>query len=134
MTRTVEVRILFNSEVEWHETFVVVLEEPLGASLGENKSSVVNILDADVAGSLVLPTRPIVSILYSRSFFRDTSDYVVNLHHNSRMFFIHMHIVYFIMVSHTIRARARADCSHRFEYFVIQISTCSGLLNLISVC
>lgn len=54
-------RILFNSEAEWHETFVAVLEEPIGASLGANKSSVVNILDADVAGSLVLPTLPIVS-------------------------------------------------------------------------
>jgi len=60
----VDIEILYNPEVEWHESFVVVLEELAGVSAGENSSAVINILDTDVAGSLVLPTVPIVSILY----------------------------------------------------------------------
>lgn len=62
-SESVSIRILYNPEVEWHETFVVALEDFQGASAGENNSAVINILDTDIAGGLVLPAVPIVSYL-----------------------------------------------------------------------
>lgn len=59
--RSAEIRILYNPEIEWHESFVAVLEDFHGASAGENNSATINILDTDSAGGLVLPSVPIVS-------------------------------------------------------------------------
>ncbi|XP_067933161.1 extracellular matrix organizing protein FRAS1-like [Watersipora subatra] len=59
-TRWQEVRILYNPEMEWHESFSVVLEDFQGVSPGENVTAIINIMDTDVAGGLVLPALPIV--------------------------------------------------------------------------
>lgn len=57
--------ILYNSDIEWHETFRVVLgpEDPVGAELGPVSMTTITILDNDVSGSLVLPAPPLVSSL-----------------------------------------------------------------------
>jgi len=53
---------LSNEDTEWHETFLVVLgpHDPVNAVLGANSQSTVTILDKDAAGSLVLPSTPVV--------------------------------------------------------------------------
>ena len=58
-----EIRILYNPDVEWHESFLVVLEDYSGVAAGENTSAVINILDTDVTGGLVLPAVPVVGLI-----------------------------------------------------------------------
>lgn len=57
------VDILYNSHIEWHESFVIVLEpeEIFGAEIGKIQSTTVTILDNKVSGSIVFPAPPIVS-------------------------------------------------------------------------
>ncbi|XP_053388167.1 extracellular matrix organizing protein FRAS1-like isoform X2 [Mercenaria mercenaria] len=54
--------ILYNSDIEWHETFSIVLGpgDPVGAELGSVSMATITILDNDVSGSLVLPAPPVV--------------------------------------------------------------------------
>lgn len=56
------VDILYNSDVEWHEAFTVLLgpEAPVGAMFGSVTSATITILDNEVSGSLVLPAPPVV--------------------------------------------------------------------------
>ncbi|XP_069123568.1 extracellular matrix organizing protein FRAS1-like [Argopecten irradians] len=56
------VDILYNSAIEWHESFTVVLgpEDPTGAEFGQVSVTTVTILDDEVSGSLVLPAAPVV--------------------------------------------------------------------------
>ncbi|XP_077999737.1 extracellular matrix organizing protein FRAS1-like [Glandiceps talaboti] len=56
------VEILFNEDIEWHETFGVVLgpDEPSNAILGTVSMATITILDQEAAGSLVLPAPPLV--------------------------------------------------------------------------
>ena len=63
--------ILYNSEIEWHESFTVVLgpEDAVGADLGPNAITTVTILDDEVSGSLVLPAPPVVSIKMLQNFY-----------------------------------------------------------------
>lgn len=61
------VDILYNSHIEWHESFVIVLEpeDIFGAEIGKIQSTTVTILDNKVSGSIVFPAPPIVvSLLY----------------------------------------------------------------------
>ena len=57
------VDILYNSDVEWHEAFTVLLgpEDPEGAMFGPITMATITILDNEVSGSLVLPAPPVVS-------------------------------------------------------------------------
>lgn len=57
-----EVEILYNEDREWHETFSVVLgpDEPINALLGPVCVATVTIIDEQAAGSIVLPTTPVV--------------------------------------------------------------------------
>lgn len=57
--------ILYNSDIEWHETFTVVLGpgDPIGAELGSVAIATITILDNDVSGSMVLPAPPVVCIM-----------------------------------------------------------------------
>ena len=57
------VDVLYNSDIEWHEAFSVVLgpTPPIGAELGTINTATITILDNDVSGSIVLPAAPIVS-------------------------------------------------------------------------
>ncbi|KAL4240400.1 Extracellular matrix protein fras1 [Mactra antiquata] len=56
------VDILYNSDIEWHETFSVIFGpgEPIGAKLGDASMATITILDNDVSGSMVLPAPPLV--------------------------------------------------------------------------
>lgn len=56
------VEILHNDDIEWHESFRVLLgpEDPSGASLGDRALVTVTILDDEVSGSLVFPAQPMV--------------------------------------------------------------------------
>ncbi|XP_076458587.1 LOW QUALITY PROTEIN: extracellular matrix organizing protein FRAS1-like [Babylonia areolata] len=56
------VDILYNSDVEWHEAFTVLLgpQDPEGAIFGPVTVATVTILDNEVSGSLVLPAPPVV--------------------------------------------------------------------------
>ena len=57
------VDVLYNSDIEWHEAFSVVLgpTPPVAAELGTINTATITILDNDVSGSIVLPAAPIVS-------------------------------------------------------------------------
>ena len=57
-----EVDVVYNPEVEWHETFSVMLgpHEPPNAMLGQITMATITILDNQASGSLVLPTTPVV--------------------------------------------------------------------------
>ena len=59
------VDILYNSDIEWHETFSLVLSagQPTGAMLGTVSIATITILDNDVSGSMVLPAPPVVIVL-----------------------------------------------------------------------
>ncbi|ESO99609.1 hypothetical protein LOTGIDRAFT_173674 [Lottia gigantea] len=56
------VDILYNSDIEWHESFTVQLgpETPVGAVLGSVITTTITILDDEVSGSLILPAPPMV--------------------------------------------------------------------------
>ena len=56
------VDVLHNTDIEWHESFSVVLGpgEPDGAVLGVIAMATVTILDDEVSGSLVMPAPPVV--------------------------------------------------------------------------
>nr|XP_039273813.1 extracellular matrix protein FRAS1-like [Styela clava] len=56
------VNILPNDDTEWHETFLLVLgpDDPVNAVLGPISQATVTVLDKDAAGSLILPTTPVV--------------------------------------------------------------------------
>ncbi|KAM8939375.1 extracellular matrix organizing protein FRAS1 [Pelodytes ibericus] len=56
------VEILSNEGREWHESFTLVLgpDDPVEAVLGEITTATVTILDQEAAGSLILPSPPIV--------------------------------------------------------------------------
>lgn len=60
-----KVEILSNEDREWHESFSVVLgpDDPVEAVLGDITTATVTILDQEAAGSLILPSPPIVSTL-----------------------------------------------------------------------
>ncbi len=60
-----EVQVLYNPEVEWHETFSVMLgpREPPNAMLGDITIATITILDNQASGSLVLPAPPVVSAI-----------------------------------------------------------------------
>ncbi|XP_048099370.1 extracellular matrix protein FRAS1 [Alosa alosa] len=57
-----KVEILSNEDREWHESFSLVLgpDDPVEAVLGEITMATVTILDQEAAGSLILPSPPIV--------------------------------------------------------------------------
>lgn len=57
-----KVEIFSNEDREWHESFSVVLgpDDPVEAVLGEITMATVTILDQEAAGSLILPSTPIV--------------------------------------------------------------------------
>ncbi|KAL5018413.1 hypothetical protein ScPMuIL_004135 [Solemya velum] len=57
-----EVEVLYNGDIEWHESFSVVLEpqDSQGAVIGPVQSISITILDNEVSGSLVLPAPPVV--------------------------------------------------------------------------
>ncbi|XP_077332215.1 extracellular matrix organizing protein FRAS1 [Lithobates pipiens] len=57
-----KVEILSNEDREWHESFSVVLgpDDPVEAVLGDITTATVTILDQEAAGSLILPSPPIV--------------------------------------------------------------------------
>lgn len=59
------VEILHNDDIEWHESFRVLLgpEDPSGASLGDRALVTVTILDDKVSGSLVFPAPPMVGFV-----------------------------------------------------------------------
>uniref|UniRef100_H2Y542 Calx-beta domain-containing protein n=1 Tax=Ciona savignyi TaxID=51511 RepID=H2Y542_CIOSA len=59
---TFKVNILPNSDTEWQEAFLIVLgpHEPVNAILGRTSQATITILDKDAAGSLVLPSTPVV--------------------------------------------------------------------------
>lgn len=56
------VDILYNSAIEWHESFSVQLgpEDPIGSQYGTNTVTTITILDNQVSGSLILPAPPVV--------------------------------------------------------------------------
>ena len=56
------VDILYNSDIEWHETFRLVLEsdKTVAAALGDITMATITILDKDMSGSLILPAPPMV--------------------------------------------------------------------------
>ena len=56
------VDVLYNDEVEWHETFSVELGpmQPENAVFGDITVATITILDNEVAGSVVLPAPPVV--------------------------------------------------------------------------
>jgi len=56
------VDVLYNSDIEWHETFKVILAQgqSSGTDLGTISIATVTILDNDVSGSMVLPAPPMV--------------------------------------------------------------------------
>ncbi|XP_050394788.2 extracellular matrix organizing protein FRAS1 [Patella vulgata] len=59
------VDILYNSDIEWHESFTIQLGPPDGAVLGPIKVTSITILDDEVSGSLILPAPPmVVSLLH----------------------------------------------------------------------
>ncbi|XP_063314780.1 extracellular matrix organizing protein FRAS1 [Pelobates fuscus] len=57
-----KVEILSNDDREWHESFSLVLgpDDPVEAVLGDITTATVTILDQEAAGSLILPSPPIV--------------------------------------------------------------------------
>ncbi|OCT97312.1 hypothetical protein XELAEV_18009537mg [Xenopus laevis] len=57
-----KVEILSNEDREWHESFSLVLgpDDPIEAVLGDITTTTVTILDQEAAGSLILPSPPIV--------------------------------------------------------------------------
>nr|XP_057925745.1 extracellular matrix protein FRAS1 isoform X1 [Doryrhamphus excisus] len=57
-----KVEVVSNEDREWHESFSVVLgpDDPVEAVLGEITTATVTILDQEAAGSLILPSPPIV--------------------------------------------------------------------------
>ena len=57
-----QVNILSNEDTEWHETFLIVLgpNDPVNAVLGDVSQTTITVLDKDAAGSLVLPSSPVV--------------------------------------------------------------------------
>ncbi|KAM4706664.1 extracellular matrix organizing protein FRAS1 [Discoglossus pictus] len=57
-----KVEILSNDDREWHESFSLVLgpDDPVEAVLGDVTTATVTILDQEAAGSLILPSPPIV--------------------------------------------------------------------------
>ncbi|XP_076007225.1 extracellular matrix organizing protein FRAS1 [Genypterus blacodes] len=57
-----KVEIVSNEDREWHESFSLVLgpDDPVEAVLGEITMATVTILDQEAAGSLILPSPPIV--------------------------------------------------------------------------
>ncbi|KAE8631113.1 hypothetical protein XENTR_v10001087 [Xenopus tropicalis] len=57
-----KVEILSNEDREWHESFSLVLgpDDPIEAVLGDITTATVTILDQEAAGSLILPSPPIV--------------------------------------------------------------------------
>ena len=59
-----KVDILYNSDIEWHEAFSVILgpTPPVGAELGTIHTAMITILDNDVSGSIVLPSPPVVCV------------------------------------------------------------------------
>ena len=77
------VDVLYNSDIEWHEAFSVVLgpTPPVGAELGTINTATITILDNDVSGSIVLPAAPIVSTmqsLYNARFYCLLSEVVID--------------------------------------------------------
>ncbi len=69
----IQVEILYNKDMEWHETFSVVLgpDEPFNALLGDDNIATVTIIDEEASGSVVLPAPPVVScfVQYLCCFF-----------------------------------------------------------------
>lgn len=63
-----KVEILSNEDREWHESFSLVLgpDDPVEAVLGEITMATVTILDQEASGSLILPSTPIVRLVFSR--------------------------------------------------------------------
>ncbi|XP_031426498.1 extracellular matrix protein FRAS1 [Clupea harengus] len=57
-----KVDILSSEDREWHESFTVVLgpDDPVEAVLGEITTATVTILDQEAAGSLILPSPPVL--------------------------------------------------------------------------
>ncbi|KAG8454257.1 hypothetical protein GDO86_000773 [Hymenochirus boettgeri] len=57
-----KVEILSNEDREWHESFSLVLgpDDPVEAVLGDITTATVTILDQEAAGSLILPSPPMV--------------------------------------------------------------------------
>ncbi|XP_048248290.1 extracellular matrix organizing protein FRAS1-like isoform X2 [Haliotis rufescens] len=56
------VDVLYNSDIEWHESFTLMLgpEDPEGAVFGPVKTTTITILDNEVSGSIILPAPPVV--------------------------------------------------------------------------
>ena len=60
----IQVEILYNEDMEWHETFSVILgpDEPENAILGPVSVATVTVIDEEAAGSVVLPAPPVVRL------------------------------------------------------------------------
>ncbi|XP_071508475.1 extracellular matrix organizing protein FRAS1-like [Diadema antillarum] len=58
----IQVEILYNEDMEWHETFSIILgpDEPENALLGAVNVATVTVIDEEAAGSVVLPAPPVV--------------------------------------------------------------------------
>jgi hypothetical protein len=58
------VDVLHNAMAEWHETFMVVLEELVDAKFGDLSMTTITIIDREVSGGVILPAPPIVSAFF----------------------------------------------------------------------
>eukprot|EP00057_Strongylocentrotus_purpuratus_P020370 XP_011674844.1 PREDICTED: extracellular matrix protein FRAS1 [Strongylocentrotus purpuratus] len=58
----IQVEILYNGDMEWHETFSIILGPtgPENALLGPVSTATVTVIDEEAAGSVVLPAPPVV--------------------------------------------------------------------------
>lgn len=74
-----KVEILSNEDREWHESFSLVLgpDDPVEAVLGEITMATVTILDQEAAGSLILPSPPIVRDDYTPSTYHTPMKYIL---------------------------------------------------------
>ncbi|KAM4809143.1 extracellular matrix organizing protein FRAS1 [Rhinophrynus dorsalis] len=70
-----KVEILSNEDREWHESFSLVLgpDDPVEAVLGDITTATVTILDQEAAGSLILPSPPIVVSLSDYDHVEDVT-------------------------------------------------------------
>ncbi|XP_033644314.1 extracellular matrix protein FRAS1-like [Asterias rubens] len=72
----IEIQIMYNKDMEWHETFTVVLgpDDPVNALLGSITTATVTIIDEEAAGSVVLPSIPLVVSLMDYDDIADRLD------------------------------------------------------------
>ncbi|XP_038060993.1 extracellular matrix protein FRAS1-like [Patiria miniata] len=73
----IDINIMYNKDMEWHETFSVVLgpDDPVNALLGPITTATVTIIDEEAAGSVVLPSTPLVVSLMDYDDIADSLDH-----------------------------------------------------------